>query len=856
MPPPPPSFQGITHTSWTRRDGAPGSINALAQTKDGYLWIGSTLGLYRFDGLRFALYPFGSSSPPLPSLDVCSLAADMEGGLWIAMCSAKIVHLKANESTVTYGREEGVPAGALDKIFSFPDGSVWMAGSSKLLRLEGDRWIDFGKDHGIGRFGVFSVLFDREGNIWVARDKRLSIVRKAKGQLEDVPSQVHYISSMVQTRDGAIWISDAWRSVRPLTNTSPDGVLKLQGKAQMLLDSHDNLWVAQDDEGLSRILHISEHSAQPVIEQASKSELTAPQTHALLEDREGNIWVGNERGLDRFRETPFVHFRSTELRYFPSLIAADDGSVWIDSHGSALMHVQNGVTTPVGIPVHSGPFVKRRNGDICFIDLISYELQCYGRDHQTHTKMPDKFWHTPPLSVVEDADQSLLISLQGGGFWRYDEKSWDQMDSPGLMLSDSHGRLWLGYGNDNIVLKDRGSFRTLHVDEGAWSNTLTFYEAGDTVWAAGSNGLSFLEGDRFRRVYSLEANLLQGTSGIARDQLGNLWLNAGAGVLRIPSEEVGHLLQDPSHLVKIDVFDENDGLVGQPTQFKRGPSAISDTHGILWFSTGGDVVSVDPNQLGRARVLPSVLIESVLIDGKPALKAPGRPGAVLHTDSTKLHDLEINFIGINLSAPERVYYRYQLIGEDKNWQDAGKRRQAFYTRLSPGTYHFQVSASSGHDWSDLTIPLLIEVSPAFYRTWWFKALCLMFAIVIAWIVLRARTRYVAEQVHSRLSERVAERERVARELHDTLLQGFQGLMMRFHIATQSIPPSEPANLKWRMPWTLRTSFSSRAVTGYETYATKRSSQRHFPMRSQPWAKILQRLTTGPWKWSLAGLWWS
>jgi signal transduction histidine kinase/ligand-binding sensor domain-containing protein len=797
-PPPPPSFQGITHTSWTRRDGAPGSVNALAQTKDGYLWIGSSLGLYRFDGLRFAQYPLGPNTTALPSLDVCSLAADVEGGLWIAMCSAKIVHLKADESTVVYGGEEGVPTGALDKIFSFPDGSVWVAGSSKLLRFEGDRWLDFGKDHGIGPFGVFSVLFDREGNIWVARDKRLSIVRKGKGQLEDVPNQVHYVSSMVQTRDGAIWISDAWRSVRSLADASPDGVLKLQGKAQMLLDSHDNLWIAQDDEGLSRVLHISDHASNPVVEQAPKGDLTAPQTHALLEDREGNIWVGTERGLDRFRETPFVHFRSTELRYFPSLIAADDGSIWIDSHGSALMHVQNGVTTPVGLPVHSGPFIKRRNGDICFIDLISYELQCYGRDRQTHTKMPDKFWRTPPLSVVEDVDQSLLISLQGGGFWRYDEKNWDRMDSPGLpksspwtMLSDSHGRLWLGYGNDSIVLKDRGVFRTLHIDEGPWSNTLTFYETADTIWAAGSNGLSYLQGDRFRRVHSLEANILQGTSGVAKDQLGNIWLNAGAGVLRIPSEEVAHLLKDPNHRVKIDVFDEDDGLVGQPTQFKRGPSAIADTSGRLWFSTGGDVVSVDPRQLGFARVLPSVLIEAVLTDGKPALRAPGQPGSVLHTDSKKLHDLEISFIGINLSAPERVYYRYQLIGEDKDWQEVGKRRQAFYTRLNPGVYHFQVSASSGGDWSDLASPLEIDVRPAFYQTAWFKTLCVISALLAAWIIFRARMRFVAEQIHSRLSERVAERERVARELHDTLLQGFQGLMMRFHLATQSIAPTEP-----------------------------------------------------------------
>jgi signal transduction histidine kinase len=212
----------------------------------------------------------------------------------------------------------------------------------------------------------------------------------------------------------------------------------------------------------------------------------------------------------------------------------------------------------------------------------------------------------------------------------------------------------------------------------------------------------------------------------------------------------------------------------------------------LWFSTGGDVVSLDPSKLRHGMVLPSILIESVLINGRTAMKAPGRPGAVLYTDTTHLHDLEINFIGINLSAPERVYYRYRLVGEDKDWQEAGKRRQAFYTRLNPGSYQFQVSASNGEDWNELIIPLRIEVSPSFYQTLWFKIICLVLGILFAWLVLKARTRFVAEQVHSRLSERVAERERVARELHDTLLQGFQGLMMRFHLATQSIPPGESA----------------------------------------------------------------
>ena len=715
------------------------------------------------------------------------------------MCSATIVHLKVDESTVTYGPKDGLPSGTIDSVFCQPDGSVWMSGSSKFLRFDGAKWVNFGKEHGIGKYGIFSVLFDREGNIWVGRDKRLSILRKATGQLEDLPNQVHYVSSMVQSRDGEIWLSDAWRSVRPASSDSAKGLIPLTGKAQMLLDSHDNLWIAQEDEGLSRILHVSDHTSPPTIELGSKNDVTAPQTHALLEDREGNIWVGTDRGLDRFRETPFEHFRGTELRFFPTFIPADDGSVWIGSYGSALMHVVGGKVFPIGQPVHNGPFAKRRNGDICFADLISFEIHCYGHNGDTAIPIGGKLHHRPPFNMVEDTDGALLLSFRDKGFWRYLEDKWSPMTGPGLpgtepwaTLSDSQGRLWLGYGDNEIVARVNGSYHSFRVDGGPWINTLTFFQTAETLWAGGSSGLSYFDGDKFKLVHPLEENLLQGTSGVVSDKWGNLWLNAAPGVLRISSQEVSLLLHDPSHLAKIDVFDENDGLVGQPTQFKGTPSAIVDANGTLWFAMGGDVVNLEPSTLGHGKTLPSVLIESVLVNGRPALRAPGQPGAVLYTDTAHLHDLEINFIGISLSAPERVYYRYRLVGEDKEWQDAGKRRQAFYTRLSTGSYHFLVSASNGEDWSDLPVPLRIVVRPSFYQTWWFMTLLVLLALFIAWVALRTRLRFVAEQVHSRLSERVAERERVARELHDTLLQGFQGLLMRFHLATQSIPPGQPA----------------------------------------------------------------
>jgi signal transduction histidine kinase/ligand-binding sensor domain-containing protein len=799
-PPPAPTFDGITHTFWTRRDGAPGTVTALAQTKDGYLWVGSLLGLYRFDGLRFSSYAFGPNDRALPSLDISSLSPDLEGGLWVGFRNAAAMHLKADGSSVLYGAESGLAANMLEQIIVRPDGSVYAFGGSKLFRFQGGRWINFGKEHGLGAGGVFSVFFDREENIWIGRDKKLCVLKKGAAEFTEVPASVHYVSSMIQNRNGDIWIGDAWRSVRRLGDDSSRRVLPIEGKALLLLDSKDNLWIAQDDEGLARVPHLSNEGQPRVIEKAGPDDISALRTHAILEDREGNIWVGTDRGLDRYEETAFAHFRSTQLRSFPSLVAADDGSMWINSHGSPLMRVQNGVTTPVGVHVHTGPLAKRRNGDICFVDAITNELQCYGKDASViHVPIDLRVNRDPPVSMTEDTDGSLLISFQSKQIWRFYRGNWNQVQAPGLptedpwgMFSDSHGTLWLGYLDDRIIERKDGVFRTLHVDEGTWSNTLTFSEAAHTIWAAGSNGLSFFDGKLFRRVHAFDPDLLRGISGVVEDQSGNLWLNAGAGVLRVSAGEITHLLGNPKHPVKAEVFDENDGLIAQPTQTKRTPSAVADGHGLLWFAMGGDVVSLDPSRLVRSVVLPSVLIENVLINGKPVLDAPGMPGAVLRTNSSQVNNLEISYIGINLRSPERVFYRYRLVGEDKTWQDAGSRRQAFYTRLSPGSYQFQVSANNGEGWSDLPSPLRIEVSPTFYQTWWFRALCLLSVLGLTWMGLRFRVRYATDQVHAHLSARLAEREQIARELHDTLLQGFQGLMMRFHLATQLIPANQKA----------------------------------------------------------------
>lgn len=793
-PLPDPSFADTTHTYWSRRDGAPGGITALAQTKDGYLWVGSTLGLYRFDGLRFSPYPFGITSAPLPSLDVTSLSADSGGGLWISLRNPAIVHLNPDGTSVTYGVSSGLQADMIEKVIARPDGSVFAFGGSKLFKLQSDKWINFGKQHGLRGGGVFSVLFDHEGNIWMGRDKAVWVLRNGASEFERLPQDLHYVSSMIQSRSGEIWVADAWRSVRPLASQSADGVMRLHGKAEMLLDSRDNLWIAQDDEGLARIRSIDDTSGAKEVETASADELSSARTHAILEDREENVWVGTDRGLDRYQKTTFVHFRATTLVDFPALLATDDGSVWINSHGSPLMRVQNGSVNAIGPNLNTGPLVARKNGQVCFIDLTTNALLCYDDTHVVSTTPVDpRLKHPPPLLLVEDSDGSLLASFYSRGLWRISDAAWDKVIAPGLpeadiwgMLLDSHNRLWLGYNDGRVVMRENGRYQTLAVTGAPWSRTVTFYEADGVIFGAGPHGICMYHNGQMLALHPFQENLFRGTSGMAIDRSGNLWLNSGAGVLRISASELQTVIAQPSHLLRAEIFDENDGLTGQPTQSKPAPSAVVATDGTLWFSMGGDIVTLDPSTIAPPRTLPLVRIESVLVNATPILGTMTPPSGALRINGRGLRQLEINYIGINLSAPERVFYRYRLVGEDRTWQDVGTRQQAFYTRLQPGNYRFEVSANNGHDWSDLSIPLRIEITPAYYQTLWFKILCILSVAGLTWFILQRRMYQATEKVHNRLSARMAERERVARELHDTLLQGFQGLLIRFDLIARSI----------------------------------------------------------------------
>jgi signal transduction histidine kinase len=304
----------------------------------------------------------------------------------------------------------------------------------------------------------------------------------------------------------------------------------------------------------------------------------------------------------------------------------------------------------------------------------------------------------------------------------------------------------------------------------------------------GDLGFARFDGRRFTPIVDAAGDSFTGVSGIIATRGGDLWLNGNVGITHFSRSEVERVSRDPSHRVQAETLDYLDGVPGTAQQLRPLPSAMETTDGRLWFSTTGGLVLIDAARIVRNALPPPVTVWSIRSEGirYPAMTADLQ--LPIHTTT-----LQIDYTAGSLTVPERVGFRYQLEGSDPDWQDAGNRREAFYTNLAPGRYTFRVIASNNDGvWNTSGASLHFTIRPAFYQTTWFHVLCILMCLALLAALYRVRMQQVTAHVRARLEERLAERERIARELHDTLLQGVHGLILRFQAATDRIPGREPA----------------------------------------------------------------
>jgi signal transduction histidine kinase len=400
------------------------------------------------------------------------------------------------------------------------------------------------------------------------------------------------------------------------------------------------------------------------------------------------------------------------------------------------------------------------------------------------------------FALAREPKGSLWVSVRIKGIFRWQDGKWFH-DAPGpdvpqgvpmVITADNAGRVWFGYAHHQISVLENGRLRSFDDDSGLrLGAVLAIASTGKHVWAGGEKGVMYYDGQRFVPLHTSENDALAGASGIVETGNGDLWVHGALGIARIGAAELETYFRDPQHRVLIDRLDFQDGLAGTAAQLLPRPSMIAGADGRLWFSTSSSVHWLDPAHVARNNLPPPVLIRAVLAEGQRLAPAAGM---VLPAGTG---NLRIDYTATSLTMPERMRFAYRLDGVDRDWRSGDPQRSAYYTNLGPGNYRFVVKASNNDGvWNNAGAELAFRIEPTLAQTLWFRLLCGAAGLTLLWLLYRLRLRQVARHIHARLDERIVERERIARELHDTLLQAVQGMMLHVQAAVLRMPRQEPA----------------------------------------------------------------
>jgi signal transduction histidine kinase/ligand-binding sensor domain-containing protein len=794
------------HTAWTVKEGAPGQISALAQTTDGYIWLAAAAALYRFDGVRFERFE-GAGGDALPAGSVSALKALDDGSLWIGFQFGGVSLLKDGRLT-HYGDREGMPVGT---VFGFADDrqhAVWAATVKGLMRFEGSSWQSIGAEWNYPEGKSKAVFVDRDGTLWAATGETLMSLAPGARRFEDTGRRAGWVVQMAQAPDGNVWTAEAFGAVQATTSASGGApasasVIRVESGG-LLFDRDGALWVGSLGDGLRRVAYperavLDRGSGEIASEPFMHTEgLSADYVWPIIEDHEGNIWLGTSGGLDEFRHSAIAPALFPPGSHDLALAAGDDGAVWAGTTNRALMRLRNKIVTTTDGAMRTTCAYRAEDGTI-WLGGRQGIWRIVGDEPTLVTGLPEGVGEVDVQSMVMDRRGVLWVGITNAGLFRFAGGTWSRVDdsafsvgshkllTPLVAISDAQGRILLGYGRAGLVVIDGDATKVFAAGNGLdLGNVSALKQGSSTIWVGGERGLASFDGSHFRTL-GVEGELLRGVVGIIETADGSLWVHAISGVLHFSGGEVAHALVDPAYRMRYRLFDFLDGLPARPTQLRPLPTTIESSDGRLWFATTNGAAWIDPKRIATNVLPPPVVIESLSVGDKrfpvtSALKLPER---------TK--QIEVDYTALSFSVPERVRFRYRLDGVDGNWQEAGTRRQAIYTNLGPGDYRFHVVAANEDGiWNETGAVLNFEIASAYYQTWWFRALYVVLAAVVIGLLFYLRMLGVLSRMRERLEERHDERARIARELHDTLLQSIQGLMLRFQIVADAMPAGSEA----------------------------------------------------------------
>src|SRR5271157_1954053 len=801
------------HTSWRIQDGsAPAGMNVITQTADGFLWFVSPRGdLYRFDGVRFAPWAL----PAHVSINaIQTVFGDHRGGLWVLGMDG-IVHLKGGIVSSFF---KLVGLHAAQNISEDPDGSLWVVRGGNLADEPLCHVTDlavkcYGKADGIPISPIDAVLADGKDGLWlggqtalvhwhagVAETYRIEALKTNEGQ----PG----IASLAPRPDGSLWVGMIVAgpglglgqfkegTVKPFVTSAFHGSRVVV--TRLIFDRDGSLWVGTAGHGLFRI-------RGTVVEHYGKAEgLSGDTVFALFQDREGMVWTGTTEGIDSFRDpavTTFSRLEGLGRDAAVGILATRDGGIWIANAGS-LEHIENGtvsaIRTESGLPGHQvAAMLEDRAGNM----WVGVDDGLYVFKNGNFRRIPEPR-HQPlgfVVGIAEGVDGNIWAECAGKSrklvrirdFQVREEFPASQVPPGHSLAADPQGGIWIGTVKGDIALFRNGVLeRKFPVNlAGDSVADLILALADGSVLAGSTDGLFGLRDGRAQRMTKKNGLPCNWVYSFVEDKEKRWWFYTECGVVELPDSELQRWWANPETIVQRHVYDVLDGARPAPPSFN---SAAYSPDGRVWFATGVAVQMLDPSRLSQKALPAETYIESVIVDRKEFASTEGLKL------SPHPRDLQIDYTSPTFLIPQRVRFRYRLDGYDHDWHDAGTRRQAFYTDLPPGKYTFRVVASNSDGvWNNTPARLDFSVTPAYYQTNWFRALCAVFFMALLWAAYRWRVLQLRHQFEMTLDARVGERTRIARELHDTLLQSFHGVLLRFQTAFQ-ILPERPVEAKEKL----------------------------------------------------------
>ena len=780
------------HTAWRTQDGSlPAGMYHITQTSDGFLWFLSLpADIYRFDGVRFLPWHLPAGVPIDRSMNIF---ADHSGGLWV-LGPRDIVRLKGTAVSSHFQLEGGM----FQSVSEATDGSLWVLGGNSdapLCHIT-DSVKCFGKADGIPISGIQSVLADGDGGFWLGGQEG-GLVHWHAGTSEkyNVGSEVF---SLARGPDGSLWVGTSGEGPGKGLQQLKDGDLKsvvtppFNGSGfdigTLMFDHDGNLWVGTKAKGLFRI------HGNAVEHYDHTNGLSGDSVYALFEDREGMVWAGTTSGVDSFRDPPVVTFSQAEGlgKDLPAgVLASRDGTIWVANSGS-LDHIVNGNVSSIragkGLP---GDQVTRLLEDRAGNLWVGVDDGLYLFKDGRFRRLPEPN-HQPlgmVIGLIEDIDGNIWAECRGKtqklvrirDFQVREVFPAPQVPPAWMLAPDPNGGIWIATRKGDLIQFRHGVQRTFPLNPNAKNPAphRILAQTDSSVLAAFDDGLVGFREGKVQRMTTKNGLPCDFVISFIQDKEKQWWLYTRCGIVEFSDSELQRWWTNPDVIIQNHVYDTLDGAQPNIPSFN---SADCSPDGRVWFTSGVVVQMVDPSRLSAKAFPAQTYIESLVADRKefeatPNLKVPPNP-----------RDLQIDYTSPTFSIPQRVKFRYRLDGYERDWHEAGTRRQAFYTDLPPGKYFFRVIASNSDGvWNDNAAKLDFSIAPAYYQTNWFRALCTLTFLALLWAAYQWRVRQLHKQFDMTLEARVGERTRIARELHDTLLQSAHGVLLRFQTVSQLLP---------------------------------------------------------------------